>query len=98
MPTLATPPIWDVSRRQSVAIWRAVNSALDVVFYDVGALSSQERQALSTYVRPEGSVVIVYPRKAGQPIRALTPVAFAEEQVQKTSDRVDAVVVAGVGS
>jgi hypothetical protein len=40
----------------------------------------------------------VYPRKAGQPIRASTPAAFVEQQLQKTGDPVDTVVVAGVGS
>jgi len=98
MRTDATRPLWDLSRRHSVAAWRAFNSLLDVVFYDVGALSPQECVALATHLRPEGGVLVVYPRAAAQPIRALTPAAFADEQLQTTSDRVDTVVVAGVGS
>jgi hypothetical protein len=98
MPTNTTPPPWDLSRRHFVAAWRAFNSLLDVVFYDVGALSPEERVALSMHLRPEGGVLVVYPRNAAQPIRALTPAAFADEQLQTTSDRVETVVVAGVGS
>jgi len=97
-PTEAIMPLWEVSRRHSVATWRTFNSLLDVVFYDVGALSTEERLALSTYVSPQGSVLIVYPRNAARPIRALTPVTFADEQLDGANDRVSTIVVAGVGS
>jgi len=98
MPADVAPPLWEVSRRYHVSAWRAFNSLLDTVFYDVGALSSQERLALSTYLRPEGSILVVYPADAAQEIRWLTPEAFVREQQERTSDAVTTVVVAGVGS
>jgi hypothetical protein len=98
MPADAAPPLWEVSRRSHLSAWRAFNSLLDTVFYDVGALSSQERVTLSGYVKPEGSILIVYPADAVREIRSLTPEAFVREQLEQTSDAVRTVVVAGVGS
>jgi hypothetical protein len=94
----AAPPLWEVSRRSHVAAWRVFNSCLDTVFYDVGALSLQERARLAAYARPEGSILIVYPADAGETIRALTPAAFVREQLAGGNDPVTTVVVAGVGS
>jgi hypothetical protein len=90
--------LWDVSRRQVVATWRASNSILDTVFYDVGALTTPERAGLSAYVSAEGSVLVVHPRHVARPIRVLTPAAFVDEQLQETSEPVTTVAIAGVGS
>lgn len=98
MQTHAIPHVWTIPRHAYLASWRALNSALDAVFYDVGSLSSQERSTLSAYVHPEGSVLVVYPRGGNQHIRTLMPWDFAQEQVKRADDAVDAIVVAGVGS
>ena len=74
------------------------NSSLDTVFYDVGALSLQERARLAAYTRPEGSVLIVFPADAGETIRTLTPADFVREQLTGASDAVATVAIAGVGS
>ena len=41
------------ARRSLVASWRAFNTSVDNVFYDVTALSESERLGLSAYVAPE---------------------------------------------
>ena len=94
----APRPLWEMSRRSHVAAWRVFNSCLDTVFYDVGALSSQERASLAAYERPEGSILIVYPADADETIRTLTPAVFVQEQLAHTADAVTTVVIAGVGS
>jgi len=91
-------PLWDTARRSHVAAWRLFNSSLDTVFYDVGALSSDERDGLLGYARPEGSILIVHPADAGEEIRLLRPVDFVREQRSATADAVTTVVIAGVGS
>ena len=92
------PPAWEASRRACVSAWRASNTALDTVFYDVGCLSAPERSWLSSYDSPEGSILVVYPSAAGQPIRSLTPCEFVDEQMADGGEAVSTVVVAGVGS
>lgn len=87
--------IWASSRYPYVAMWRALNTTLDVVFYDVTSLTEEERATLSAQIGPEGSVVIVYPRSAGLEIRILTPSEFVNEQ---SNIEVEVVAVAGVGS
>lgn len=89
---------WQLPRHASVSAWRALNTALDVVFYDVGSLSSPERSSLSAHLVPEGSIVIVPPRGSDRPLRTLLPWDFVREQADKTDAAVDAIVVAGVGS
>lgn len=93
-----TRPLWELSRRSHVAAWRTFNSSLDTVFYDVGALTSDERAGLLAYARPEGSILIVHPAAAGEDIRLLRPVDFVREQRSGTADPVTTVVIAGVGS
>jgi hypothetical protein len=89
---------WESFRRSAVLPWQMVNGAVDAVFYDIGALSPEERAALSAAANPEGSVLVVHPAEAGQPIRSLTPWDFVHEQSAGTGEPVDAVAVAGVGS
>lgn len=94
----ATRAAWAISRHSLVSSWRLWNTALDQVFYDVGALSSGERAMLSAYTHPEGSVLVVPPRSSGERIRSFLPRDFVREQVKGSAEAVDAVVVAGVGS
>jgi hypothetical protein len=98
MQSLAIVPVWETLRRAFVASWRAYNRTLDAVFYDVGALSGEERAELSAHNNPEGSVLIVFPGGSGTRIRNLMPRDFVLEQHQGGGDAVDSVVVTGVGS
>ena len=92
------PYPWTTPRYSLLSSWRAWNTTLDVVFYDVGSLSSQERSTLSAHVNSEGSVLIVYPREAHERIRILMPWRFVQEQDKQTGDAVDTIAVAGVGA
>ena len=87
-----------VQRRTAVSKVRMLNTSLDTVFYDVGAVTLQERSKLSDYVIPEGAVLIVYPGDSKQRIQSYTPSEFALQQDNGTGDMVDAIAVAGVGS
>ncbi len=92
------PQVWTIPRRSSVSLSRALNTALDTVFYDVKALSPQERSELSAYAEPEGSVLVVHPGESKQRIRTLAPLEFVQQHGNGTGDAVDAIAVAGVGS
>lgn len=71
------------------------NAFFDALFYDVGALTSQEKDELSPLVDREGSVINVPPGATGRLIEHY-PSATAFLQAQQQNVR--AVVVAGVGS
>jgi hypothetical protein len=94
----SVPKVWTIPRRSTVSMSRALNTALDTVFYDVKALSLQERSELSAYANPEGSVLVVHPGESKQRIRTLAPWEFVQQHGNGTSDIVDAIAVAGVGS
>ena len=94
----ANDPILETARRAYVSAWRAANASLDSVFYDVGALSAEERAVVSAHTEPEGSVLVVYPVAVRRPIVECTPKAFVEQQRAPDHDAVETVVVAGVGS
>jgi hypothetical protein len=81
-----------------VATWRALNTSVDNVFYDVTALSESERAGLAGYVAPESSIVIVHPRSENAPIEVLRPVDFVRQELARARPRIDTIVVAGVGS
>ena len=71
------------------------NQLIDLLFYDVGALTSAERSMLSPLVDLKGTIVVVSPRAAGREIRHYkTALRF----MLKEGDRVQAIAVAGVGS
>jgi hypothetical protein len=89
---------WMILRSSTVALARALNTAVDRVFYDVNALSPQERAELSACVSPEGAVLIVHPGRSEQRIRTLAPWEFVEAQDKATDDVVGVLAVAGVGS
>lgn len=91
-------PLHKISRHSMVSVARAVNSALDAVFYDLGALTLEERSALSAYSNPEGSVIIVNPGESKQRIDRFMPWEFVEQQRNTSGCQVDTLVVAGVGS
>lgn len=95
---LNKPYPWKNPREYLLSTWRAINTSLDTVFYDVGGLSQPERAWLSTHNNPEGSILIVHPGSAGIQIRNLVPKDFVEEQMAAEAEVVDTVVVAGVGS
>lgn len=88
----------NVARRSTVSASRAFNSSLDAVFYDLGALTPEEKSALYAYSNPEGSVLIVHPGDSRQPIQPLMPWKFVEQQCDESGCKVDALAVAGVGS
>ncbi len=92
------PQVSTVPRFLSLSSWRTLNSTLDVIFYDVTALSQKERAMLSAQVSPEGVILIVHPRSSDLQIRTLTPMDFVEEQNKARVQAIDAIVVAGVGS
>lgn len=71
------------------------NAFFDSLFYDVGKLTSQEKDELSPLVDREGSVINVPPLATGRAIEHY-PNATAFLQAQQKNVR--AVVVAGVGS
>lgn len=92
------PQVWQVPRRSTISLSRALNTTLDMVFYDLNALTPQERSELSAYAKPEGSVLIVHPGESKQRIQALSPWEFVQLHENGTGDAVDALAVAGVGS
>ncbi len=94
----AASQAWAIARHSYLSSWRVLNSTLDVVFYDVASLSPQEKSRLSAHTNPEGSVLIVPPRSAGEQIEALMPGDFVRERSNGKGHAVDAIVVAGVGS
>jgi hypothetical protein len=93
-----TQRAWETLRRASLHPWRAINGTLDAIFYDIGALSSEERAGLSAFAGPEGSVLVVHPASRRRAIRSLSPWDFVGEQSAGDGEPVDAVAVAGVGS
>lgn len=71
------------------------NYALDALFYDVGSLAPSEIAALSPAIDREGSVIVVPPVAARQPIRHYrTALRF----MNNDGANIRAMVVAGVGS
>jgi hypothetical protein len=91
-------PLDEIARQFTVSVARTINSSLDAVFYDLGALTSEEQSALSAYSNPEGSVIIVHPGESKQRIDCFMPWKFVEQQRDASGCQVDALVVAGVGS
>lgn len=71
------------------------NAALDATFYDIACLSAEEKGRLSPLVDREGSIVVVSPSRANQPIRHYKK---ALRFMNKEGDLVRAIAVAGVGS
>src|SRR5690242_7794266 len=71
------------------------NQAIDVVFYDVGALTAAERGGLSPLLDLKGTILVVPPRASGRPLRRYPN---ALRFMLHEGDTVRAIVVAGVGS
>ncbi len=96
--------VWDMQtiaqmqRNFLVPAARALNSSLDFVFYDVNALTSEEKARLLVHANPEGSILIVPPESAVEDITRLTPLEFISSQQQIDTQPIDAIVIAGVGS
>ena len=88
----------EVARRSTVTAARTFNSSLDAVFYDLGALTSEEKSELSAYSNPEGSILIVHPGGSRMRIESLMPWHFVEQQCGSSGVQVDTLAVAGVGS
>jgi hypothetical protein len=71
------------------------NQIIDAAFYDIDALTAEERTMLSPWADRQGMVIVVSPRKAGRGIRHhKNTLRF----LAKEGDAVRAVAVAGVGS
>lgn len=82
-------------RQPAVGSARSFNTALDRVFYDVGALAPAEVEWLTQHVTPEGRILLVPPHGDGA-LAAFTPIEFID--AQRALLRTDCVVVPGVGS
>ncbi len=98
MPFADMPNLSELHRRSAIGAVRRFNSALDHLFYDVSALTVEERGALSPRTSPEGSVVIVPPRGDSQAIETQSPLEFIRDQQKGSAHPIDCMVVAGVGS
>jgi hypothetical protein len=85
-----------VARHQVLRLARGLDTLLDGVFYDVGALSARDVEQLIEHPVDEGLVIVVPPAKARGAIRSFTPAEFVAAELENAT--VDAVVVAGVGS
>lgn len=90
--------ITKMQRSSFVRAGRALNASLDFVFYDINSLSPKERVGLSAGANPEGSILIVHPKNAGEEITKFTPWEFITGQRESEGSKIDAVVVPGVGS
>lgn len=84
------------ARRQVLGLARGLDTFLDGIFYDVGALSTREIDRLTAHPVDEGLVIVVPPARAREGIRSFTPSEFVAAELVSAS--VDVVVVAGVGS
>ncbi len=84
------------ARRQVLGLARGLDTFLDGIFYDVGALSKTEIEHLTEHPVDEGLVIVVPPRRARGEIRSFTPAEFVAAELASAS--VDTVVIAGVGS
>jgi hypothetical protein len=71
------------------------NQAIDALFYDVGALTPDERARLSPLVDLKGTVIVVSPRVANREIRHYKN---ALRFMMKEGNQVGAIAIAGVGS
>lgn len=71
------------------------NVFLDGLFYDVGALTGNEKEALSSLAGREGSVIVVPPASSSKQIMQYATVAAF---VNAERENVRAIAVAGVGS
>lgn len=74
---------------------RLRNTALDAVFYDVGSLTALEMTQLLFLNAQKGSVIVVSPTQAKNPIRYYQR---ALRFIAREGDRIRAISVAGVGS
>lgn len=98
-PTLPSPGLRSLSPLLFGFGWR--NSELDRLFYDVGALTFEERVHVAGRGIGEGGVIVVPPRKSAIPIREFdSPRAFLDdlESESRADEVVDSYVIAGIGS
>lgn len=71
------------------------NTILDSLFYDTGSLTPEEVKDLSLLAAREGSIIVVPPTSAHQPIRHYKK---ALRFMNNEGERIRAIAVAGVGS
>lgn len=71
------------------------NAFIDLMFYDVGALTEEEGELLSPWLDHEGTILWVPPGSSGEPIAHFPS---TEEFLNEKWLDIQAVVVAGVGS
>lgn len=90
--------LWQIQRNALIQFGRSVNTSLDRVFYDITALTSEEKEQLSALKNAEGSILVVYPQNSGREIENFTPLEFITDQKKKGAKKIDTITVAGVGS
>lgn len=98
MKAIDLEPITKAPRGFLVSAGRALNTSLDYLFYDVGALTPEEKDELREHAEPEGSILIVHPKSAARAITNLKAHEFITSQKRENTEPVDAVAVPGVGS
>lgn len=98
MKALKMQPMAKAPRGFLVAAGRALNTSLDYLFYDVGALTPEEKSELRDHAEPEGSILIVHPKSAVRAITTLTPLEFITAQKKNNAELINAIAVPGVGS
>lgn len=78
--------------------WR--NSEIDRLFYDVGALTIDERVQIAGSQITEGGLIVVPPRDSSSPFREFdSPRAFVDASEASQSDlSIDTFVIAGIGN
>lgn len=90
--------IWTVAKNPLISAWRGLNTALEITFYDIEALSREEKELLAGYSRAEDSIIVVYPGGSGKKITFMSPLDFVSGQENNIAVPVEAIVVTGAGS
>lgn len=72
------------------------NTTADTFFYDTEALNEAEQALLAARTQPEGQILVVGPRNGNRPECATY--GSLEEFRRSVTDKLDTVVIAGVGS
>ncbi|MBP1852577.1 cell envelope biogenesis protein OmpA [Rhizobium halophytocola] len=80
-------------RNSVLEVWRARNTGIDSLFYDVGTLTTEEVYYISDAIAAEGLIMIVPPR--GGPM--LTICETIDEFVARGGRKVSVLAVAGMG-
>ena len=66
-------PMGQVPSGFLASVGRALNSSLDYLFYDVDALTPEEKSGLRHHAEPEGSILIVHSKSAAWELKGERP-------------------------